>query len=534
MQNRRSSLPKLALLAGALALFCVAAFLLSRTPPAAVTSPVVIPVADLTAMPDDSPAVAVADDAVLEEDVASAPPANVPARAAELTQNGFRKVTWNARRQDDRRAVLCTVAARGASNEPIVPVAFDSHFRPTSPSMGATRGILFVPPKAAMLVFQAQSALDLEESRVPVPADGTKLEVLFEAGHGFVAGQVVDESGTPLPGMPVTLNGRIRRTSDSIGAFRFEPLADGAYNLALRSDALAPSRAARESVIVSEGRPDRAALLRVARGATVRGRVVLAGTRAPVAGARIVLTRGGTGPTARGRDASYRETSSDRDGAFKIGWLAADDYQLATRVESGGVGRSVMPVPAVSAGEEREVEVALTSGAGTIHGALTDPDGKPIPFAVLQARESKSGTTITARTGSTGEFELTQLAPGTWTLGLEPEYREAFNWTPVGTPSVALADGANVAAELHVKPGAFLRGAIDSAAHRTGLVVRVTADDGTVLTKSVGQEGGFAFGALATGTYLVEVLDPAAENRPLAMQRVTVDGRAEKVRISVP
>ncbi len=480
MQSSSTSRIRFVAAAGAVVLVGIAAFLLLRSNSGSGASPVAATTNDAAEPPASAPREfdSSASSATIEEVEADTGPIEIPASVAELSNHGFRRVEWHTTRADDHRPVRCSIEGLDAAGRQAAVVSFTSRFRPSVLSEAMSGGIAFVPPDAVTLRFRAIGQWDLEPADLAVPADGARLDVVLRVGTGMVAGRVVDDAGIPLPGMAVRLDSQVRRTTDATGSFRFAPLADGSYSIDVRVDALAPGSTSAEHVVVKDGQQDHAITLTVAHGATLSGRVVAA--------------------------------------------------------EGGAFGRDVVTVAALGAAEERAIEVKLMAGSAVLRGRLVDADGHPVPFATLVAARAGAESVVTVHAGSDGEFELTQLAPGRWSVDLEPAYRETFNWTRTTAAPIELESGSVKQVELTVRHGLFLRGSVDSATRRRGLVIRITGDDGTHAEKSLGREGGFALGALAAGGYLLEVLDPAAENRPLVQERVMVDDRGEKVRVSVP
>lgn len=444
---------------------------------------------------------------------------------AEYAANGFRRVEWRAIRKDDRRPVNCTVEGFDAAGAAVMIPVFASG-RSVIPSTVGPGGTMFIAPSTAMLRFRPTSQWDLAEARVPVPTSNGMLEVELEAGTGMVTGQVVDETGTGLADVVVQMSIPLHRSTDANGFFTFSPLADGSFSLSVKSDGLAPAATASATVVVKGGRQDAPVVLMVVRGATVRGHVLEAGENHPIANARLVLSKPGD-------EKNHRTAVASDEGAFQFSRLVAGDYVVAAWTEDGTYGRTLVSVPKVNVGEERDVTIRLSAGAGTIRGHLVDDHGKPVPFGMIAAVNA-AGSTLTARTGSDGAFEMTRVPAGNWKLSPDPRYCEAFNWTAGPAAPVVVASGGEQSVELTVRAGVVLRGIVESQSGRKALKVRLTPDGGAAVDKTVGREGAFAFSALATGSYLVEVLDPAAQDRPLAQQRVFVDERGARVKLSVP
>lgn len=58
---------------------------------------------------------------------------------------------------------------------------------------------------------------------------------------------------------------------------------------------------------------------------------------------------------------------------------------------------------------------------GTLYGIVTDPTGAAVPSASVSVTEERTGTVTTAATDTFGEFSVTGLQPGTYTVSIEAQ-----------------------------------------------------------------------------------------------------------------
>jgi hypothetical protein len=79
-------------------------------------------------------------------------------------------------------------------------------------------------------------------------------------------------------------------------------------------------------------------------------------------------------------------------------------------------------------------------GKASVRGFVT-LDGRPLTGLTVTAR-AQDGTTVQATTGSNGEYELVDLAPGSWTLSLPDDVYDPYRYSrrPQEGPLMVPAD----------------------------------------------------------------------------------------------
>ena len=253
---------------------------------------------------------------------------------------------------------------------------------------------------------------------------------------GEIRGVVRDLERMPLPNIDIQIRKidrvpAIRLRSAADGSFRVVNLTPGVYRV--NASAAGFKTATRESVLL---RPDssRTVVIELDRPGTCRlgevmgmghiGGIVTdwTGDRVP---AYITLKR-------EGESLPERALSAALDGRYEIGLVPPGKYALHAWIPSAppvvseiDVGpdqrltidaRLVLPprsTPSVSSSPPSAP--LLPSGFGGIRGLVTDIDGGVIPGATARV-EIAPGRTLQAIADQNGQFVLTNLAPGRYTL----------------------------------------------------------------------------------------------------------------------
>ncbi|WP_437733833.1 carboxypeptidase regulatory-like domain-containing protein [Sorangium sp. So ce1335] len=198
-----------------------------------------------------------------------------------------------------------------ASAGPIRGVVLDPEGRPAAgatvrcsdePGLSASAdadGRFELPPEADGCTATAAHPPfgDAAPTRVAAGADNA----LHLIAAGSIAGEVVDPSGRPVDayllaiesfvpagsGAHGRVNGRARKVSDPGGAFQLDDLAPGRYVLTASAAGRPPARSA--PIDVEAGRTTRPVRIVLPQGATLRGRVIDAESRAPIVEAQVEL-----------------------------------------------------------------------------------------------------------------------------------------------------------------------------------------------------------------------------------------------------
>ncbi|WP_438025917.1 carboxypeptidase regulatory-like domain-containing protein [Sorangium sp. So ce233] len=270
-----------------------------------------------------------------------------------------------------------------ASAGPVRGVVVDPEGRPVAgatvrcsdePGLSANadaEGRFELPPEADGCTATAAQAPFGDAQPTRVAAGGEN--VLHLIGAGSIAGEVVDPSGRPveayllaiesfLPvgsGAHASVNGRARKVSDPSGAFQLDELAPGRYVLTVSAAGRPPARSA--PIDVEAGRAARPVRIVLPQGATLRGRVVDAESRAPVVEAQVELDSA----TSSGANA-ISLALTDANGDYELqGVPASGPFSVRVRHEQY-MTKIVPGLDARGAGSMRaDIEIRLLGDGGS-------------------------------------------------------------------------------------------------------------------------------------------------------------------------
>jgi hypothetical protein len=171
-------------------------------------------------------------------------------------------------------------------------------------------------------------------------------------------------------------------------------------------------------------------------GGTVTGTVIAAGTSEPVADAEVAIA------TA---SAAF-ETTTDANGRFSLADIPVGVHTILIRAD----GYFAAPaIPSAGAPTRAEVPVTIAQGAlsvplspvtmirgAIITGKVVDPEGKPLPFAAVQALRpgpaAQLQTVAVRMTDDQGDYRLFWVPPGEYLIGVAPRAPAPANLTVPG------------------------------------------------------------------------------------------------------
>ncbi|MEV5439914.1 MFS transporter [Streptomyces sp. NPDC052682] len=210
-------------------------------------------------------------------------------------------------------------------------------------------------------------------------------------------------------------------------------------------------------------------------------------------------------------------SASGQDGRYTLATPGAGAYVLIA-----AAGGHQPQAVSVTVGE-RPVELDIVlGGAGHLTGTVVTAGRGPVRDATVTLTDIRGEVVATTRTGRDGDYALTGLVAGEYTLAAgAPAFR------PAALP-VTLQAGRETRQDIELSVGAVLRGTVRTGGGRPVEDARVTLLDigGNVVdTLTTGPDGTFRFADLACGEYTVI----AAGYPPVAtVLQVTGGARTER------
>lgn len=237
--------------------------------------------------------------------------------------------------------------------------------------------------------------------RVPTsddPAATLDWTVVLVAG-AEIAGRVVDPDGKPVPEAYVELSeahGERGDTTfaDEAGAWRLPDVGSGTY--VLRASSKLHIAAADLAIEHDGARATTGVVVHVEHGGEIAG-LVVDGTGAPVAEARVTTGSGSETTDARGR--------------FVVHGLGPDTYQVtASTPTSGAASQQVV----LARGQHADVKIVVLPSS--IAGVVVDARGEPVEDAEVFARSDAPNGYAFERTDAHGRFDLGGLPPARYKI----------------------------------------------------------------------------------------------------------------------
>ncbi|MCX3061648.1 MFS transporter [Streptomyces beihaiensis] len=222
-------------------------------------------------------------------------------------------------------------------------------------------------------------------------------------------------------------------------------------------------------------------------GAGVRGRIH-DGSGAPVCQAVVTLI------DLHGRQLD--RTTTNADGHYFVAAPAGGSYVL---IASGGARQPQATTVTVADGPV-DFDLVLSGAAGLSGTVVADSDDHPVPGALVIATDVRGEVVASGAADVEGAFGFADLVPGDYTLAVSAEGHR-----PTAIP-VEVTDGGANRYQVHLDPGARIRGTIRNSAGEPVQDARVTLLDAagnTIASTVTGPDGVYVFNDLDTGEYTV-------------------------------
>jgi large repetitive protein len=230
---------------------------------------------------------------------------------------------------------------------------------------------------------------------------------------------VTDFSIAPSPslgrrGFVMSIGSSARTFHTEDGTFTLPDVPPGKWTFTASSPGY--QKADISGIEIGEGQTKEGVVFSLQKGAVLRGRVLDAGTGAPIAGATVSWSESGAAanPMAALGLAPANGTTTDGNGAFEIEGLPPEKITVtASAPDYLDASQPVDPT------RQEEVDLSLGTG-GSISGSVTTSDGAAVPGANVSLEElggaSPFGGGNSSVSDGSGGFEFDHLAAGAYRL----------------------------------------------------------------------------------------------------------------------
>lgn len=311
-------------------------------------------------------------------------------------------------------------------------------------------------------------------------------------------GRVTDESGIGIRGATVRLTGgssTLSATTSSAGQYKIQKIVPDSYTVQVTASGFQGQNIPFTITAGDNARLDVNLTAVGPANSTIQGFTVDENGNA-VAGARVTITAGNAPGSA----------VSDSTGAYVISGLPAGTYVL--KATATGFASDTETTQVAQDGTARQ-DFTLVSNpnqqVGTITGQVTSSSGGGALSGVLVSVTSGPNEGETTATDSLGNYSLSDLSPGTYSLQFS---RNGFTTRTVSAIHVAARQTItqNVVLTPGGTGGGSLSGTVaDSSTGEvlSGVSVRLSLNGGVVDTATTDSSGQYSFAALTAGTYSV-------------------------------
>ena len=353
-----------------------------------------------------------------------------------------------------------------------------------------------LPPGSARVEVRHEAYNRLERT-VEIEPGSQRADFELIGGHA-VAGRVIDDSGLPVEGAVLELDGRLEpsleprlytRDSAGDGGFHWPGVANGRYRLLARKAGYVTARLDAEVEIDGAGVEDLE--LRLGTGATISGRV-LGLSFEELAGVAVQARRGDRRLTG----------SVDYEGRYRVVDAGAGDWLVIARLPGGGRQAQARVVLEEGIGE---VERDLEFGAGvTLTGSVVYGE-TPLAGAAVTLAGADVAVERAVGTDFEGRFLIADLPRGGYRLSVtEPGLRLVHNQDlalDADREVVVEIATARIVGEVRAASGEPLADAL----LRLQQLLGAAGSRGSLFTAASGLDGRFLLERLTSGRYRLSV-----------------------------
>jgi hypothetical protein len=280
----------------------------------------------------------------------------------------------------------------------------------------------------SIAVVHPDYALNDEMFPMMTGVSASVLQRKLVAGSAFQGRVVSGEKDTPVAQATILVDGWPLATTGDDGTFTIAHMPPKWKTITARKDTLLGQRANAKDV---------SAPIRIAKAATVSGRITNAKTRVPVAGAIVVLGPRRFGPGME----TGTSALTDAKGAYSLVVPAGTYMVMASHPGYAGAPADA----SAAAGQQTSKDVALSPMA-RVSGVVVDESKRPVVVARLDTEDAESAGMRMPRRLMRGSSDATVSGPdGRFSMRIEPDEALWVRATKRGLPS-AKSDSMQLAA----------------------------------------------------------------------------------------
>ncbi|MCF6137925.1 carboxypeptidase regulatory-like domain-containing protein [Pseudalkalibacillus berkeleyi] len=320
----------------------------------------------------------------------------------------------------------------------------------------------------------------------------TRKDVFLTELTGSINGTVTNSGGGAINNATVLLvdtSGNIvdDTTTNIAGSYSFPSISAGQYSIQVTATNF---QSATKGVKVTANNTSIVNFVLEPNPGTVQGVVTSEGSL--ISGALVEILN-----TA---DSVVTQTTTNASGEYVVDDLAPGDYKL--RVSKELFMTEVLGFN-LSAGETETLNVELKPNPGTLTGKVTDSEtGDPLSNTTVQVTNGTGVTVGTTMTDINGDYTLTRLAPGSYTV--------TFIAIGYGSQSIGAKIQSNQTTTLNVEMKQLV-GAVSGTVTDTGTnpisgaLVEIFSNHILIASTSTDGNGSYIINNLTPGAYTVSV-----------------------------
>ncbi len=356
-----------------------------------------------------------------------------------------------------------------------------------------------------MYILSARAEGYSEELKTQVKADSTDVDFVLSRG-GRIEGRVVrKDDGRPVENpsvawRPLSQGMSWQHSAAVIGAggtFSIDGIPPGKLVVQARADGFATGQS--PEIEVQAGQVVKDVVVELAPGTALRGVVLSAATRAPIAGAEIAdLDDQGSMADPEG------SCRTDERGRFEIPDMTPGTHPVRVSHEDyASVTRSVEIVE----GKTIEEEFLLADG-GRVFGKVLGPGGRPRARAELFAANTNGSPARAVHADEEGMYEIKGLGAGTYMVTLIEVDANDPTASKMNSRTVKVEEGKSVEVNFAATDGVRVWGTVRQGGRAmadANLQFLATSAGGTSVMARTDASGNYEAPGLRPGEYSVTV-----------------------------